>query len=82
MSGTTVVLLPTYNEADNGAYSTLTSIMGRMATYSGKIIEWKDALASTLSIMPTQFTWDADPPTLPNAEGEYPIPVPGVTKVV
>jgi len=71
-----------YNEGDNGARSTLTSIMGRMATYSGKLIEWDEALASELSIMPSRFAWDADPPTLPNAEGEYPIPVPGFTKVL
>ncbi|MGI8967182.1 MAG: Gfo/Idh/MocA family protein, partial [Limisphaerales bacterium] len=29
-----------YNEGERGAYSTLTAITGRMATYSGKIIEW------------------------------------------
>ena len=71
-----------YNEVENGAYSTMTAILGRMATYSGKVIEWSDALASNHSIMPARFAWDADPPTLPNANGEYAIPVPGVTKVL
>src|ERR1043166_509071 len=28
-----------YNEAENGAHSTMTAIFGRMATYSGKMIE-------------------------------------------
>ena len=71
-----------YNEVENGAHSTMTAILGRMATYSGKVIDWDDAIASNLSIMPKTFAFDADPPTLPNSDGEYAIPVPGVTKVL
>ncbi|MBW3541642.1 MAG: Gfo/Idh/MocA family oxidoreductase [Planctomycetes bacterium] len=71
-----------YNEGEYGAKSTLVAIMGRMATYSGKIITWDEALHSEHSIMPKQFAWDAEPPTLPGPDGHYPIPVPGVTKVV
>ena len=33
-----------YNEGDYGAESTMTAILGRMATYSGKIIRWDEAL--------------------------------------
>ncbi|MEZ6044528.1 MAG: Gfo/Idh/MocA family oxidoreductase [Planctomycetaceae bacterium] len=71
-----------YNEAENGAYSTLTSIMGRMATYSGKEVTWEQALNSELNIMPTEFSWDANPPVMPNADGSYPIPMPGITRAV
>jgi myo-inositol 2-dehydrogenase/D-chiro-inositol 1-dehydrogenase len=71
-----------YNEAFRGAYSTMTSIMGRMATYSGVVIDWKEALNSEISIMPKQFSWDATPPTVPDEHGFYPIPMPGSTKVV
>ena len=35
-----------YNESEYGAHSTLTAIMGRMATYSGKEIDWDKALNS------------------------------------
>src|SRR5438128_257276 len=35
-----------YNEAENGAKSTMTAILGRMCTYSGKMIEWNEALNS------------------------------------
>jgi len=71
-----------YNEAVRGAYSTMTSIMGRMATYSGTVVEWKDALNSEISIMPKEYDWNAQPPTLPDANGFYPVAMPGSTKVV
>ena len=34
----------TYNEVQYGAEATMTAILGRMATYSGKIVKWDDAL--------------------------------------
>jgi len=71
-----------YNEADNGAMSTMTSILGRMATYSGKVITMEEALASNLSLMPKTFAWDADPPVMPKEDGSYPIATPGVTQVL
>jgi myo-inositol 2-dehydrogenase / D-chiro-inositol 1-dehydrogenase len=71
-----------YNEADNGAMSTMTAVLGRMCTYSGKVITMDDALASNISLMPKTFAWDADPPVMPREDGSYPIATPGVTKVV
>ena len=71
-----------YADAENGAMSTMSSILGRMATYSGQIITMEDALASEVSIMPTTYSWDADPPIVPNEDGFYPVPTPGVTKVI
>jgi myo-inositol 2-dehydrogenase / D-chiro-inositol 1-dehydrogenase len=71
-----------YNEADNGAMSSMTSILGRLATYSGQVVEMSEALASNVSLMPKSFAWDATPPVLPNAEGQYPIAIPGVTRVL
>ena len=71
-----------YNEVENGAHSTLTAIMGRMATYSGKEVGWDAALNSEIDLMPKRFAWDADPAVVPLADGSYPIAVPGVTKAV
>ena len=68
-----------FHEAENGAMSTMTSILGRMATYSGKEITMEDALASTLSLAPQAYDWHAAPPTSPDEQGRYAIPVPGVT---
>ena len=69
-----------FADAENGAYSTMTSILGRMATYSGQVIEWDKALNSGISLQPKVYDWNAAPPVLPNDDGYYPIAVPGVTK--
>ena len=71
-----------FEDAENGAVATMTSILGRMATYSGQVIEWDDAINSNLSLMPQRYAWDADPPVLPDENGRYPIAVPGVTRVL
>ena len=67
-------------DAERGAYSTMTSILGRMATYSGQVIEWDKAINSGLDLHPKVYAWDAPPPVLPDKNGMYPAAVPGVTK--
>ncbi len=71
-----------YADAENGAMATMTSILGRMATYSGQVVEWKDAMASNINLMPQKFDWNAPPPVLPGADGMYACAIPGVTKVL
>ncbi|PYJ81567.1 MAG: dehydrogenase [Verrucomicrobia bacterium] len=71
-----------YNEAEYGAHSTMTAIFGRMATYSGKMIEWEDAINSKISVMPRHFAWDAEPPVKPRPDGWYDHAVPGKTVVI
>ncbi len=66
-------------DAENAAKSTLTAIMGRMATYTGKEITWDQALNSDLQLMPDSVDWDSTPPTMPDSNGLYSIPTPGVT---
>ncbi len=69
-----------YNEGDYAATSTMTAIMGRMASYSGKIVTWDEAINSTLDMSPKSYTWDAEPPVEPGEDGLYACAVPGVTK--
>jgi myo-inositol 2-dehydrogenase/D-chiro-inositol 1-dehydrogenase len=69
-----------YADAEQGAQATMSAILGRMATYSGQVVEWEEALASELSLLPATFAWDAPPPVLPDGDGRYPIPTPGVTQ--
>ena len=71
-----------FADAENGAKSTMTSILGRMATYSGQVVEWDKAINSGLDLHPKVYNWDSLPPVLPNADGYYPIAIPGVTKYV
>ncbi|MGI9517909.1 MAG: gfo/Idh/MocA family oxidoreductase, partial [Pirellulaceae bacterium] len=69
------------NEGDYGALSTMTSIMGRMATYSGKEITWEQALNSDLKLadVDAMTSFDDEAPLEPNMEGLYDVPVPGVS---
>ncbi len=71
-----------HNEAEYAALSTMTAIMGRMATYSGKMINWDDAINSSVSLAPQRYAWDAEPPVVPDASSCYPCAMPGVTKVL
>lgn len=72
------------NEGDYGAMSTMTAILGRMATYSGKHIKMQDALASEIVIAPVDefHSYDDTPPVTPDKNGNYPVPVPGKTTTV
>ena len=69
-------------DAERGAKSTMTSILGRMATYSGQVIDWDKAINSGIDILPKVYDWAAAPPIVPNADGLYPVAVPGVTRYV
>jgi myo-inositol 2-dehydrogenase/D-chiro-inositol 1-dehydrogenase len=66
-----------FDESEYGAKSTLTAIMGRMAAYSGKIVEWETAFNSTLSLAPEVHSMNDTPPVSPDAQGLYAIPIAG-----
>ena len=68
-----------FSDAEGGALSTMTAIMGRMATYSGQLIDWHKAINSGLNLQPAIYAWDAAPPVLPNADGFYTGATPGIT---
>ncbi len=73
-----------YNETDRCARAAMTGILGRMAAESGALVSWEDALASKTELAPEldQMSWDSPPPVVPDAQGDYPIAMPGVTKGV
>ena len=64
------------------AVSTMLAILGRMVNYTGGAIGWDDALNSQQALAPSSYTWEAEPPTMPDENGNYPIAMPGITKVV
>ena len=74
----------TPNEAEYGAHSTMTAIMGRMATYGGKIVKWDDAINSDIALADFDSLQSVDDkaPVQPDENGNYPVPVPGQTEVI
>jgi predicted dehydrogenase len=48
-----------FADTENGAKSTLTAIMGRMAAYTGKNISWEQALNSQERLGPEQYAWSS-----------------------
>jgi hypothetical protein len=60
----------------------MTAIFGRMATYSGKVLDWEDAINSKIDYFPTELAWDAQPKSLPQEDGWYAHAVPGKTQVI
>jgi myo-inositol 2-dehydrogenase / D-chiro-inositol 1-dehydrogenase len=72
-----------YNEAETGAIATMTAILGRLATYTGRTVRWEEAFQSEKSLAPEKWVgWNTIPKTLPNAEGRYPLPQPGLIQDV
>jgi myo-inositol 2-dehydrogenase/D-chiro-inositol 1-dehydrogenase len=71
-----------FDDVPNGANSTMTAILGRMATYSGQVLTWDQAMASDLKLVPDLNSFNDAAPVVPNAEGHYPVPVPGVTTFI
>ncbi len=71
-----------YSEAENGAKSTMTAILGRMAAYSGKELEWKTALESKIELLPKELGFDKPTPVNPGPDGMYQRAIPGKTQVI
>ena len=69
-----------YNEGWSGADSSFTCVIGRMASYSGDIIRWDEAVKNGPSLFPNEIIWDADPPIMPDENGlyEHTVPMPGL----
>lgn len=71
-----------FADAERGAKSCFTAIVGRYATYSGQTIKWDEALQANNSLMPDELSWTANPKLMPDANGLYPIPTPGKSKII
>ncbi|MHC4627926.1 MAG: Gfo/Idh/MocA family protein [Planctomycetota bacterium] len=68
-----------HNEARRAAYANLASIMGRAAIHSGQIITWDQMLASDFKFYPDagDLDYDSAAPVRADADGCYPVPIPG-----
>ena len=70
------------NDGYHGAKSSMTAVLGRLATYSGQEVTWEEATQSDLSLAPgiDQYAMNTAPPAVPDEDGKYPIAIPGHTK--
>ena len=68
-----------HNEAKRAAMSNLADLMGRAAVHTGQLIAWDQMMASNFQFCPNidQLTPDSPPPIQADAQGRYPVPVPG-----
>lgn len=69
-----------YWDAEHAAKTTLTAIIGRLATYSGQTIAFDKALNSGLNLQPARYAFDAAPPVVPDETGNYAYAKPGITR--
>lgn len=68
---------------NNGLYmarSSMLAIMMTWACYTGQVITWEEAMKSNYVVAPKRLAFDADPPTKPDRDGNYPMAIPGVTR--
>jgi len=72
------------NNGDYMAKSTLMAVMGQISCYTGKEITWEQISASEFFYppKPEEVSANMTPPVKPDAEGIYPVFVPGVTKLL
>ena len=68
------------NEGWFAATSSMTGVLGRMATYSGKVVKWDDAVAKGKNLLPEKLALDAPVPFPPDENDlyEYAQAMPGV----
>jgi predicted dehydrogenase len=69
-----------YNEVPRAVQACLVSNMGRMAAHTGQEITFEQILACPHEMAPNvgAFTLKGPAPVMPNKEGKYPVPMPGV----
>lgn len=68
-----------HNEARRAALSNMADLMGRAAVHMGQMITWEQLMSSDFQFCPNidQLTYGGKPPVKADAEGHYPVPVPG-----
>ena len=69
-----------YNEVERGVEASLVSSLGRKAAHTGQEITFDEMLNSDQEYAPgvDKFTMDSPAPVQADADGKYPIPLPGI----
>lgn len=71
-----------FNDTEWAANSTMTTILGRMAAHSGKMVQLEEAFNSDLRLAPEKMSWDTPPPAPRDKDGNYEVPNPGKSIVL
>jgi len=71
-----------YSELERGVKASLVTSMGRMAAHTGQIITYDQMLNCEHEFAPDvdKMTYESAPPVQPDANGKYPIPLPGLNQ--
>ena len=75
-----------WNEMERGIMATFTTILGRMATETGQYLfadqVWESQFRYDSKIRYADLTFDGESVDMPDENGDYPIPHPGVTEFI
>lgn len=64
------------------ANSTMVAVLGQIVCYTGRQLSWKKAIAADFAFEPRECDFNTVPPVKLGADGNYPVAVPGVTKLI
>jgi predicted dehydrogenase len=70
-----------YNEVKSGVEASLVTSMGRIAAHTGREVRYEDILNGDREYAAGCDKWtnDSPPPVVADADGKYPVPMPGKT---
>ena len=71
-----------YNEVKRAVQASLTCVLGRKAAHTGQKITYDEIWNGTEELAPNveNLTADGPAPVMPDADGRYPVPQPGLKK--
>jgi len=72
------------NSGYHMANSTLATVMGQLSCYTGKEMRWDRVAKSDFYYppKPEECSFEMEPPVKPGANGQYPVYIPGATKLL
>jgi predicted dehydrogenase len=71
-----------YNEVERGTKASLVTSMGRMACHTAQVVTFDQMLECEHEFAPDidKFTMESSAPVVADADGKYPVPLPGLNK--
>jgi len=72
------------NNGDYMVRSAMAAVMGQVSCYTGKELTPAEVMKSDFSLgpKPDECSFDMEPPVKPDANGIYPVPIPGQTRML